>query len=149
MLREIACYLQPGRWQPQVTLDEVQMKCRFYLVTSSCLYSTVSPVGPWLCPLGPWLVREGQTHWQGHQDPSKSVPIFLRGTEAYSKMVPINPVHRVPIPLSCTVEVDRAQRESRFVKPSSSASASTVGGCLEYDSAEWEPAFLRQARELA
>ena len=35
------------------------------------------------------LVRVGKTHWQGHQDPSKSVPIFLRGTEANLKMVPI------------------------------------------------------------
>ena len=58
------------------------MKCRFYLVTHimSCLYSTVSPLGPWLPPLGPWLVREGQTHWQGHQDQSKSVPMLLSGT---------------------------------------------------------------------
>ena len=37
----------------------------------------------------------GKTHWQGHQDPSKSIPIFLRGTEANLKMVPIS---RVPIP---------------------------------------------------
>ena len=29
-----------------------------------------------------WLVRVGKTHGQGRQDPSKSVPIFLRGTEA-------------------------------------------------------------------
>ena len=33
------------------------------------------------------LVRVDKTHWQGLQDPSKSVPIFLRGTEANFKMV--------------------------------------------------------------
>jgi len=36
---------------------------------------------------------------QGHQDPSKSVPIFLRGTEALIKMVPI---YAVPISRSRT-----------------------------------------------
>ena len=44
---------------------------------------------------GSSLVSMGKTHCQGHQDPSKSVPIFLRGTEANSKMVPIG---TVPIP---------------------------------------------------
>ena len=43
---------------------------------------------------GSSLVSMGKTHCQGHQDPSKSVPILLRGTEANYKMVPIN---RVPI----------------------------------------------------
>ena len=45
-----------------------------------------------------YLVSMGKTHCQGHQDPSKSVPIFLRGTEANSKMVPINraPISRLP-----------------------------------------------------
>ena len=37
-----------------------------------------------------YLVRVGKTHWKGHQDPSKSDPIFLRGTEANLKMVPID-----------------------------------------------------------
>ena len=36
--------------------------------------------------------RGGRTHWQGHQDQSKSVPIFVRGTEANLKMVSINSV---------------------------------------------------------
>ena len=31
--------------------------------------------------------RRGRTHWQGHQDPSKSVSIFLRETEENLKMV--------------------------------------------------------------
>jgi hypothetical protein len=44
--------------------------------------------------------RVCKTHCQGHQDPSKSVPIFLRGTEALIKMVPIWPV---PISRSRTV----------------------------------------------
>jgi hypothetical protein len=44
--------------------------------------------------------RVGKTHCQGHQNPSKSVPIFLRGTEANLKMVPIWPV---PIPRNRTV----------------------------------------------
>ena len=44
--------------------------------------------------------RVGKTHCQGHQDPSKRVPFFLRGTEANSKMVPIK---AVPIPRSRTV----------------------------------------------
>jgi len=39
--------------------------------------------------------RVGKTHCQGHQDPSKRVPIFLGGTEALIKMVPIG---SVPIP---------------------------------------------------
>ena len=47
-----------------------------------------------------WLVRVGRTHWQGHQDPSKSVPIFERGTEADLEMVPI---YRVPMPRNRTV----------------------------------------------
>ena len=42
----------------------------------------------------------GKTHCQGHQDPSKRVPIFLGGTEANLKMVPIN---SVPIPRSHTL----------------------------------------------
>ena len=46
------------------------------------------------------VVRVGKTHWQGHQDPSKSVPIFLRGTEANLNMVPIS---GVPIPQNRTV----------------------------------------------
>ena len=50
-----------------------------------------------------YLVRVGKTHWKGHQDPSKSVPIFLRGTEANLKMVPIN---GVPIPRNRTVLYD-------------------------------------------
>jgi len=41
-----------------------------------------------------------KTHCQGHQDPSKRVPIFLGGTEANLKMVPIGPV---PISRSRTV----------------------------------------------
>ena len=45
-------------------------------------------------------MQSGKTHWQGHQDPSKSVPIFLRGTKSNSKMVPIG---WVPIPRSRTV----------------------------------------------
>ena len=36
--------------------------------------------------------RAGTTQCQGHQDPSKRVPIFLGGTEANLKMVPIGPV---------------------------------------------------------
>ena len=36
--------------------------------------------------------RVGKTHCQGHQDPSKRVSIFLRGTEANYKMVSIWPV---------------------------------------------------------
>ena len=36
------------------------------------------------------LVRVGKTHCQGHQDPSKSVPVFERGTGANFKMVSIN-----------------------------------------------------------
>ena len=47
-----------------------------------------------------WLVRVGKTHGQGRQDPSKSVPIFLRGTEANLKMVPI---YWVPISWNHTV----------------------------------------------
>ena len=49
---------------------------------------------------GSSLVSMGKTHCQGHQDPSKSVPIFLRGTEANLKMVPINrvPISRLPFP---------------------------------------------------
>ena len=41
-----------------------------------------------------------KTHCQGHQNPSKSVPIFLRGTEANLMMVPI---YWVPIPRCSTV----------------------------------------------
>ena len=44
--------------------------------------------------------RVGKTHCQGHQDPSKSVPVFLRGTEQNLKMVPIG---GVPIPRNRTV----------------------------------------------
>ena len=47
-----------------------------------------------------YLVRVGKTHCWDPQDPSKSIPIFERGTEANSKMVPI---YRVPIPRSRTV----------------------------------------------
>ena len=36
--------------------------------------------------------RVGKTHCQGHQDPSKSVSIFLRETEANVKMVSISSV---------------------------------------------------------
>ena len=38
------------------------------------------------------LVRVGKTHCQGHQDPSKSVSIFDRETEANLKMVWLNAV---------------------------------------------------------
>ena len=38
------------------------------------------------------LARAGKTPCQGHQDPSKSVSIFDRETEANLKMVSINPV---------------------------------------------------------
>ena len=44
--------------------------------------------------------RVGKTHCQGHQDPSKRVPIFLGTHEANYKMVPIG---QVPIPPSHTV----------------------------------------------
>ena len=44
--------------------------------------------------------RVGKTHCQGHQDPSKRVPIFLGTPETNVKMVPIN---SVPIPRSRTV----------------------------------------------
>ena len=50
----------------------------------------------------PIQYRVGKTHCQGHQDPSKRVPIFLRGTEALIKMVPVG---RVPIPRLSTVAV--------------------------------------------
>ena len=43
------------------------------------------------------LVTVGKTHWQGRQDPSKSAPIFERGSEANLKMVPVG---GVPIPWS-------------------------------------------------
>ena len=46
------------------------------------------------------LARAGKTPCQGHQDPSKSVSIFDRETEANSKMVSIN---AVSIPRSRTV----------------------------------------------
>ena len=36
--------------------------------------------------------RVGKTHCQGHQDPSKRVPIFLGTHEANVKMVPIGSV---------------------------------------------------------
>ena len=38
----------------------------------------------------------GKTHCQGHQHPSKRVPIFPGTQEANSKMVPINPVPILP-----------------------------------------------------
>ena len=46
------------------------------------------------------LVTVGKTHCQDHQDPSKSVSIFDRETEANLKMVTIN---SVSIPRSRTV----------------------------------------------
>ena len=46
------------------------------------------------------LVTVGKTHCQDHQDPSKSVSIFDRETEANLKMVSIN---SVSIPRSRTV----------------------------------------------
>ena len=46
------------------------------------------------------LGRVGKTHCQGHQDPSKRVPIFLGTQEANLKIVSIN---RVSIPPSRTV----------------------------------------------
>ena len=47
------------------------------------------------------LYSTGQIkHCQGHQDPSKGVPIFLGTQEANVKMVPIN---AAPIPRSRTV----------------------------------------------
>ena len=61
--------------------------------------------------------RVGKTHCQGHQDPSKRVPIFLRTPEANVKMVPIN---SVAIPRNRTVlaparaspgQADAAQEE--------------------------------------
>ena len=52
------------------------------------------------------LVRVGKTYWQGHQNPSKSVPIFLRGTEANLKMVPI---YRVPKSRNRTVTSEFAK----------------------------------------
>ena len=42
------------------------------------------------------------TSRQGHQDPSKRVPIFLGTPEALIKVVPIGPI---PIPRSRTVNV--------------------------------------------
>jgi hypothetical protein len=48
-----------------------------------------------------WGARTSlDTHCQGHQDPSKRVPIFLGTPEALIKMVPIG---WVPIPRSRTV----------------------------------------------
>ena len=47
------------------------------------------------------LVTVGKTHCQGHQDPSKSVSIFDRETEANLKMVSIG---SVSIPRNRTVE---------------------------------------------
>jgi hypothetical protein len=44
--------------------------------------------------------RVGKTHCQGHQIPSKRVPIFLGTQEANLKMVPIG---SVPIPGKRTV----------------------------------------------
>ena len=49
------------------------------------------------------LVTVGKTHWQGRQDPSKSVSIFDRETEANLKMVSMNPVS---IPCSRTVKLE-------------------------------------------
>jgi hypothetical protein len=50
------------------------------------------------------LVSMGKTHCQGHQDPSKSVPIFLRGTEANSKMVTVTVIRFLfPSPAKLTL----------------------------------------------
>ena len=46
------------------------------------------------------LARAGKTPCQGHQDPSKSVSIFDRETEANLKMLSIN---AFPIPRTRTV----------------------------------------------
>ena len=54
--------------------------------------------------------RVGKTPCQGHQNPSKRVPIFLRGIEANLKMVPIWPV---PISRSRTVQCTRSNARTR------------------------------------
>ena len=58
---------------------------------------------------GSSLVSMGKTHCQGDQDPSKFVPIFLRGTEANSKMVPI-----YGVPKSRSRTVDEHDVDLRF-----------------------------------
>ena len=63
-----------------------------------------------------WVQAREATHCQGHQDPSKSVPIFLRGTEALIKMVPI---YRVPIPRCSTVMKVEQSRRRRYHKRNS------------------------------
>ena len=75
------------------------------------------------------LVRGGKTHCQGHQDPSRSVSIFDRETEANSKMVSIN---AVSIPrtrtvvaqnemISCSTQMQKIDCRGHVVRCMSSA----------------------------
>ena len=65
---------------------------------SFVIYNSQFPLASSRFGRNPIQYRVGKTHCQGHQDPSKSVSIFLRETEANLKMVSIN---RVSIPQSC------------------------------------------------
>ena len=93
--------------------------------------------------------RVGKTHCQGHQDPSKRVPIFLGTPEALIKMVPIC---AVPISRLRTVKYRIPARQGALhpeilhvtQKPFDIMSADMLGAiipkdisiCLQYYTAE-------------
>jgi len=57
-----------------------------------CIYDSQFPLASSRFGRDSIQYRVGKTHCQGHQDPSKRVPIFLGTPEALIKMVPISGV---------------------------------------------------------